>query len=305
MKLSIFYGGQNDVDSNVRAVVDAEKQGFDTFWFGQVFGVDVMTVIALAGQRTSRIQLGTSVVPTYTRHPVAMAQQAMTTQAACKGRFTLGIGLSHAPVVQGMWGISYDRPAVHMREYLSVLAPLIREGRVSFSGDLFRVNQGLQIPGGQPVPLLIAALAPVMLRLAGTVADGTITWMTGPKTLETHIVPRLTKAAKEAGRPDPRVVAALPVAVTDDSAAARERAARSFAVYGTLPNYQRMLNIEGATGPADVAIVGTEKEVEQQIRAVGSAGATEFVAAEFPVGEDARASLARTRSLLRTLTGKL
>ncbi len=305
MKLSIFYGGQNDVDSNVRAVVDAEKQGFDTFWFGQVFGVDVMTVIALAGQRTSRIQLGTSVVPTYTRHPVAMAQQAMTTQAACKGRFTLGIGLSHAPVVQGMWGLQYDRPAVHMREYLSVLAPLIREGRVSFSGDLFRVNQGLQIPGGQPVPLLIAALAPVMLRLAGTVADGTITWMTGPKTLETHIVPRLTKAAKEAGRPDPRVVAALPVAVTDDSAAARERAARSFAVYGTLPNYQRMLNIEGAAGPADVAIVGTEKEVEQQIRAVASAGATEFVAAAFPTGEDANASLQRTRSLLRTLIGKL
>jgi 5,10-methylenetetrahydromethanopterin reductase len=244
-------------------------------------------------------------VPTYTRHPVAMAQQAMTTQAACKGRFTLGIGLSHAPVVQGMWGLQYDRPAVHMREYLSVLAPLVREGRVSFSGDLFRVNQGLQVPGGQPIPLLIAALAPVMLRLAGTVADGTITWMTGPKTLETHIVPRLTKAAKEAGRPDPRVVAALPVAVTDDSAEARERAARSFAVYGTLPNYQRMLNIEGAAGPADVAIVGTEKEVEQQIRAVASAGATEFVAAAFPTGEDANASLQRTRSLLRTLIGKL
>lgn len=305
MKLSIFYGGANDVEGQVQGVVDAEKDGFDSAWFGQIFGTDVMTVLALAGQRTSRIQLGTSVVPTYTRHPVAMAQQAMTTQAACKGRFTLGIGLSHAPVVQGMWGLPYDRPAVHMREYLSVLAPLVREGRVSFSGDLFRVNQGLQVPDGQPVPLLIAALAPVMLRLAGTVADGTITWMTGPKTVETHIVPRLAKAAREAGRPDPRVVVALPVAVTDDSAQARERAASSFAIYGTLPNYQRVLNIEGAAGPADVAIVGTEKEVEQQIRAVGSAGATEFVAAAFPTGEDARASLQRTRSLLRTLVGKL
>ncbi|MDO8617098.1 MAG: TIGR03564 family F420-dependent LLM class oxidoreductase [Dehalococcoidia bacterium] len=305
MRISIFHGGANDVAGQVQAAVDAEKEGFDTMWYGQVFQADALTVIALAGQKTGGIQLGTSVVPTYLRHPIAMAQQALTAQAAAGGRFTLGIGLSHAPVVQGMWGIPYERPAAHMREYLSVLCPLVREGRVSFNGEIYRVNQALQVQGGQPVPVLIAALAPVMLRLAGEMADGTVTWMVGPKTLETHVTPRITKAAAAAGRPRPRIVVGLPVAVTDDPAAAREKAAHSFRIYGTLPNYQRVLNIEGAAGPADVAIVGSEKDVERQLRGLAAAGATEFMAGMFPVGDDAPASLARTRALLRSLVGKL
>jgi len=145
----------------------------------------------------------------------------------------------------------------------------------------------------------------VMLRLAGERTDGTITWMAGPKTLETHIVPRINKAAKDAGKPAPRVVAGLPIAVTDDPAGARERAARSFQIYGTLPNYQRVLNIEGAPGPADVAVVGNESEVERQLRSIASAGATDFLAGMFPVGDDIQASLARTRALLKGLVGKV
>jgi len=305
MKLAIFAGGANDVDGQVQGVIDAENDGFEGIWFGQIFGPDVLTVLALAGQKTSRIELGTSVVPTYPRHPHALAAQALTTQAASGGRFNLGIGLSHAPVVQGMWGLSYERPAVHMREYLSVLVPLIREGRVSFSGEFFRVNASVSVPVPKPPPVLIAALAPVMLRMAGELTDGTITWMVGPKTLETHIVPRISKAAEGAGRPKPRVVVGLPVAVTDDEAGARERAARSFQVYGTLPNYLRMLNIEGVSGPAEVAIIGNEKEVEGQLRAVASSGATDFLAGAFPVGEDNAASLARTRVLLQGLVGKV
>jgi alkanesulfonate monooxygenase SsuD/methylene tetrahydromethanopterin reductase-like flavin-dependent oxidoreductase (luciferase family) len=144
-----------------------------------------------------------------------------------------------------------------------------------------------------------------MLKMCGEQTDGTITWMVGPRTLETHIVPRLNKAAADAGRPAPRVVVGLPVAVTDDAAGARERAAQSFAVYGTLPNYQRVLGIEGAAGPADVAIVGNEAEVEAGIRAVAAAGTTDFLAASFPVGDDAKASLARTRALLKSLVGKV
>lgn len=305
MRIAEFAGGANDVEGQVQSVVRAEKDGFDGIWFGQVFGPDVLTVLALGGQRTSRIELGTSVVPTYPRHPQMLAQQALTVQAATGGRFNLGIGLSHAPVVEGMWGLSYERPAVHMREYLSVLLPLIQEGRASFSGDFFRVNATVQVPVPKPPPVLIAALAPVMLRMAGEMTDGTITWMVGPKTLETHIVPRITKAAAGAGKPAPRVVAALPVAVTDDAAGARERAARSFQIYGTLPNYQRMLNIEGAAGPADVAIVGSEREVEKQLRDVASAGATDFLAGMFPTGDDIRASLERTRELLKGLVSKM
>ena len=305
MKIAEFAGGVNTVEGQVQSVINAENDGFDGIWFGQIFGPDVLTVLALAGQKTSRIELGTSVVPTYPRHPHMLSAQALTVQAASNGRFNLGIGLSHAPVVEGMWGLSYDRPAVHMREYLSVLLPLIREGRVSFSGDFFRVNATVQVPVPKPLPVLIAALAPVMLRMAGEMTDGTITWMVGPKALEGHIVPRITKAANEAGRPAPRVVVGLPIAVTDDPEGAKERAARSFQVYGTLPNYKRMLDIEGVGGPADVAIVGTESEVEKQLRDLASAGATDFLAGIFPVGDDVQASLGRTRTLLKGLVGKL
>jgi F420-dependent oxidoreductase-like protein len=305
MKMSIFFGGAQDVAGQVQAIVDAENDGFEGIWFGQIFGPDAMTVMAVAGAKTSRIELGTSVVPTYPRHPHVMAQQALTTQAATNGRFNLGIGLSHAPVVEGMWGLSYDRPAVHMREYLSVLLPLVREGRASFNGENYRVNANVSVPDAKPMPVLIAALAPVMLRMCGEMTDGTITWMTGPKTLETHIVPRLNKAAADAGRPAPRVVVGIPVAVTDNPDEAREKAARAFAIYGTLPNYQRVLGKEGVSGPAEIAIVGSEKEVEAGIRAVASAGATDFLAASYPVGDDPKASLDRTRALLKSLIGKV
>lgn len=305
MKISIFFGGTQDVQGQVNAVLEAEEEGFDGIWFGQIFGPDALTVLALAGEKTKRIELGTSVVPTYPRHPVVMAQQALTTQAASGGRFTLGLGLSHHTVVESMWGLSYERPAVHMREYLSVVLPLLEEGRVSFRGEFFRVNASLQVPVPKPPPVLIAALAPAMLKLAGERTGGTITWMVGRRTLETHIVPRITKAAEAAGRPPPRVVVGLPIAVVDDVQAAREKAARSFQVYGTLPNYQRVLEKEGASGPADVAIVGDEGQVEQQLRDLASAGATDFLAGMFPVGDDAAASLARTRSLLKSLIGKI
>lgn len=305
MKLGIFYGGAQDVDGHIQGAVDAENDGFDSVWYGQIFGPDVLTVIAMAGRRTSRIQFGTSVVPTYARHPTVMATQALTAQAATNGRFNLGIGLSHAPVVESMWGISYDRPAVHMREYLTIVQGLIQTGRADFEGEMFKVHANVSIPSSGKPPVLIAALAPVMLKTAGAMSDGTITWMTGPKTLESHIVPRLTKAAREAGRGAPRVVVGLPVAVTDNPAEAREKAARAFMIYGTLPNYQRMLNKEGASGPADVAIVGTEAEVEKGIRAVALAGATEFAVAAYPVGDDPAASLARTRACVKSLIGKL
>jgi 5,10-methylenetetrahydromethanopterin reductase len=305
MKIAEFAGGVNTVEGQVQAVVNAENDGFDSIWFGQIFGPDVLTVLALAGQKTNRIELGTSVVPTYPRHPHMLAAQALTVQAASNGRFNLGIGLSHAQVVEGMWGMSYERPAVHMREYLSVLLPLIRDGRVGFNGEFFRVSATLQVPVPKPPAVLIAALAPVMLRMAGEMTDGTITWMVGPKALEGHIVPRITKAANEAGRPAPRVVVGLPIAVTDDPEGAKERAARSFQIYGTLPNYKRVLDIEGVAGPADVAIVGKESEVERQLRTIASVGATDFLAGMFPVGDDVRASLGRTRTLLKGLVGKL
>ena len=305
MKISIFSGAGASLEDSVNEVVAAENDGFAGFWFGHIFNADALTTIALAGAKTKRIELGTGVVPIYLHHPFAMAQQAITVQAAIGGRLALGIGLSHQPVIEGMWGLSYAKPAKYMREYLSVVRPLVHEGKVSYQGETFRVAAGIQVADAKPFPILIAALAPMMLKIAGELADGTVTWMTGPKTIESHVVPRMSKSAANAGRPAPRVCAALPVAVTDDVAAARERAGQLFQIYGQLPNYKRMLDREGVEGPPDVAIVGDEAEVERQIRGMASAGATDLLAASFPVGDDAAASIARTRALLKGLIGKV
>jgi F420-dependent oxidoreductase-like protein len=302
--ISSFSVGPS-LDEQLKVAVDADEAGFDSIWFHHIFGHDALTLAALAGPITKRIEVGTAVAQTYARHPFIMAQQALTIQAAASGRFTLGIGPSHKVLVQDMWGIPYERVAENVREYLSVLRPLLDQGNVAFSGEQYRVVGALQIPDRSPCSVLISALAPMMLRIAGELADGTLTWMTGPKTVAEHIVPRINSAAEEAGRPQPRVGVSLPVAVTDDVAAAREAAATLFEMYGQLPNYRRVLDREGAAGPADVTIAGDEADVERQIRALADVGATDFVAWAFPVGEDAQSSVARTWSLLKGLVGKV
>jgi 5,10-methylenetetrahydromethanopterin reductase len=256
-----------------------ESMGFPSVWLAQVFGFDAITSLALVGRETSRVELGTAVVPTYPRHPFAMAQQALTAGSASGGRFRLGIGLSHAVVIESLLGLSYAKPAVHMREYLEVLGPLLRGEQVSFAGERYRVNAGLRLQDPPGVPLLVAALGPVMLRLAARLADGTITWMCGPKTLSDHVVPTITRAAKAAGRPTPRVVAGFPVAITDDVPKLRERIARSLQMYGTLPSYRAMLDREGVEGPSDIALVGNEAVVGEAIDRLAETGATDFIAA--------------------------
>ncbi len=305
MRIGIGVGELGNQPATVDAVVEqvraAERDGFASAWFANIFGLDAMTACAIAGRETERIELGTGVVPTYPRHPVAMAQQALSTSAACRGRFTLGIGLSHQIVIESMLGLSFAKPYSHMKEYLAVLGPLLREGQVSHAGEEFRVQAGVKVAGASAPPVLVAALAPKMLALAGREAAGTITWMTGSRTLAEHTVPRIREAAAAAGRPEPRIVCGLPVAVTDDPAAARARAAEVFVVYGSLPSYRAMLDREGAAGPADVAIVGDESAVGEQIERLGEAGVTDFLGAIFPVGDDPRGSVARTRELLARL----
>ena len=305
MRIGLFFDQNAGPVELASQIAQAEADGFDSAWLSHIFAGDALMVLALAAQKTTRIELGTAVVPIYGRHPFGFAQQALTAQAASNGRLALGIGLSHQIVVENMWGMSYEKPAAYMREYLAVLDPLLRGQPANFDGERFRVHAGIQVPGATPPQLLIAALAPIMLRMAGEQTDGTVTWMTGIKAIETHIAPRINKAAKEAGRPQPRIVAGLPTAVTDDPAAARERVKQIFAMYGQLPNYRRVLDRGGAEGPGDVAIVGSEAEVEQQIRALASAGATDFSAVIFPVGDDALTSMTRTRELVKGLVGKV
>ena len=298
-------GAADTVQGQAQQAVEVEADGFDSLWTAQVAGVDALTMLALAGDRTSSIELGTAVVPTYPRHPMALAQQALTTQAASGGRLLLGIGLSHKPNVEGRWGLSFHAPAQHMDEYLTVLNSLMQTGSVDFQGSHFNVSGEIQRMTDTPPTVCVAALAPRMLRIAGERASGTITWMVGPKTLDEHIVLRITSAAENAGRPVPRVCVGLPVCVTDDRQAGFEAASVFFGRYGNLPSYRRMLDIEGVESPAEVAIIGNEAEVESQIRALSDAGATDYLASIFPTGDNAEESVSRTRELLKSLVGKV
>ncbi|GAA2902694.1 TIGR03564 family F420-dependent LLM class oxidoreductase [Streptosporangium fragile] len=273
----------------------AAEEGFASVWMPHIFGLDALTALAVVGSRVPGIELGTAVVPTYPRHPAALAQQALTVNAALGGRLTLGIGLSHRVIIEDKLGYSYDKPARHMREFLSVLMPLVRGERADVDGETIKAHLSLTTPRVSDMPVLVAALAPRMLRLAGEMADGTVLWMTGPRTVADYAIPTITEAARE--RPRPRVVCALPVCVTDDVAAGRARAAKVYEVYGRMPSYRAMLDREQAGGPADVALVGDEKEVAAQIRFLADAGVTDFVASEYATGEDA----VRTREFLKTL----
>ena len=275
----------------------AADDGFASAWMSNIFELDALTALAVAGSEVPGIELGTAVVPTYPRHPAVLAQQALTASAALDGRLALGIGLSHKIVIEDMFGYSFDRPAVHMSEYLSVLLPLLDGEPAAFTGTTVRASIGLSVPGAQPVPVLLAAMGPKMLALAGRRTAGTVLWMTGPATVRDYVVPAITQAARDAGRPRPRVVCILPVCVTSDPGAARERAARAFQIYGELPSYRAMLDREGAGGPADIVITGDEEAVAGQIHGLSEAGVTDFVAGQYSRGEDGE----RTRRLLREL----
>jgi F420-dependent oxidoreductase-like protein len=298
MRISIFGGEQPTLDAAVDAAGQVEAEGFHGFHVPQIFGLDALTTLAVVGRQVPRIELGTGVIPTYPRHPMMLAAQALTTQMACDGRLLLGIGLSHQVVIETMFGMSFEKPVRHMREYLSILMPLLHGEPAAFAGETMSTNASVGITGVDAPPVAVAALGPLMLKLAGRMTEGTVTWMTGPATLAEHTVPTITAAAAEAGRPAPKVIVGLPVCVTDAVDDARARAAKTFAMYGFLPSYRAMLDREGADGPADVAIVGDEATVAAGIQRVADAGATDFSAAEFAVGADEKR---RTRELLRTL----
>jgi 5,10-methylenetetrahydromethanopterin reductase len=279
MQIGIFVDGQ-DVEGLVEQIRRVRAGGFGSAWAPQVFGPDALTALAVAAAEVPDVALGTSVIPTYPRHPMMLAAQARTVQQVSGGRLTLGIGLSHQLLMEGMLGFSWDKPVRHLREYLSILMPLVQGNPVDFEGDTLTAKVALAI-ASDPVPVVVAALGSQMLAVTGRLADGTVTWMTGPATLASHVAPTITMAASEAGRPAPRIVVALPVAVTDDPDDAREKAAKLFQIYGHLPSYKAMLDREGVSGPADVAIVGDEVTVRAGIERIFEAGATEFVAAPF------------------------
>lgn len=306
MKIGLAMGGGDKETPRqlVDRIVQAEADGFPSVWLANIFSLDALTVLALAGERTSKVELGTAVVPTYPRHPHSLAQQAATVNVACGGRLALGLGRSHKMVIENMFGIPYDKPITHMREYLTVVRDLTQKGSCAVDGKMYKVNASLTVSGSSPFPILIGALMPKMLELCGELCDGTLTWMSGPRHIETNIVPVLKSSAEKAGRPMPRVIASLPLSVTADAERGKAFAAKAFEIYGILPVYRACLDAEGVAGPADLALVGDEATVRQGLERLAASGATDFYGAIFPTPDDAD-STQRTMKFLASLGGSI
>ncbi len=278
MRIAIGLTTTGSIEKTLARASGLRDAGFTSFWSSQIFGPDTLTVLAIVGREFRDLDLGTAVVPIHPRHPSMLAAQARTVQDAIGGHLSLGVGLSHQMVVEGMWGLSFERPASFMREYLEALSPLLRGEAVNVHGE--RVSAVTMGPLGPkevtPPSLLLAALGTKMLELAGTVADGTLLWMTGRQTIATHITPTIRAAAEKAGRPAPRIVCALPVSITNDVEGAKERVNTEYAVYATLPSYAAMLEREGSKDPAGASLIGSREQVLEQLHALAEAGVTEF-----------------------------
>ena len=297
-----------------RLISDAEAveaAGFASAWVPQIPNeFEALTALTLMGQATSRIELGTAVLPIQSRHPVAMAQQALSTQAVCEGRLTLGLGPSHHWVVQDMFGLPYDRPAHLMRDYLDVLTvALAGPGPVDVENNTYRVHNPLDITD-IPTPILIAALGPVMLKLAGERAGGTILWMADERAIGDYIAPTITKAAEGAGRPAPRVVAGIPVTLcrSTEVDAVRSWANKALGHAEYSPNYQRLLEKGDAGDVGDVCAAGDESQVRARLISFRDAGVTDLAARVLPFGSDRAGRLesrARTDEFLASLCSEL
>jgi F420-dependent oxidoreductase-like protein len=245
------------------------------------------------------------VVPTYPRHPYALAQQAATVNVLVGGRLTLGVGPSHRRGIEDSLGLRYTSPARHTREYVTILKTLANEGSVRFHGEHFDMDAAFVVPGAQPYEVVVSALGPLMLKMAGEVADGTVTWMVGRNTIKTHTAPRIIEAARNAGRDTPpRVIVGLPVCVHDDAQEAKERSLAIFKGYERLPNYRRQLDGEGLHQAGEIAVIGNERQVTDQLRGFFDSGATEVIASVFSAGEDRRVSSQRTYELLESLASE-
>jgi 5,10-methylenetetrahydromethanopterin reductase len=301
MRISMITGLDNEspIESCIRDLTQARDEGFARLWMTQMpYDVDVLTVLAAALREVPEIEVASGVVPIQNQHPTLLAQRALTLNMIAGGRFTLGIGVTHRAVTEGMWGISWDKSVKRLSEYLDGLLPLLAKEQVDAPGELVTTRGALQIPNAPTPEVYVAALGPQMLRVAGRRTAGTITWMTGPKTLREHVGPTLRTAAADAGRADGSVAVAgaLPISVTDDVDKARSLAAQQFAMYGHLPSYRAMLDREGFSGPEDAALIGDESTVWHQLDELRDAGVDEFVAISFDPSTEAGQ---RTRACLR------
>ncbi|NDU74354.1 TIGR03564 family F420-dependent LLM class oxidoreductase [Actinomadura sp. DSM 109109] len=287
MRIGMFaIAGTAPLDDLVAQARLARDAGLDSVFFGHIMSWDALMTAALAGREVPGIEVGTAIIPTYPRHPLALASQALTAQAMTGGRFALGIGPSHPPVIEGAHGISYGRPARHVREYLSALRPLLAGEDVDYHGETLTAAGTVDAPGATPPPVLVSALGPAMLRIAGELADGTVTTWVGADAIADHVVPSITRAAEAAGRPAPRVLAGTIVALTDDPDGVRRDLAERYGAASDFPAYRAVLDRQGLSGVHETIIAGDETTVARELRRFADAGATDLLVS--PYGDPAR-----------------
>jgi F420-dependent oxidoreductase-like protein len=286
----------------------AEEAGLATVWIPQIPDeFDALTAATLVGTETSRIEIGTAVIPVQPRHPIALAQQVLSVQTVCQGRLSVGLGVSHHWIIDEMLGLPYERPVAPMAATLDVLdQALAGPGTVDVENDFFSVHNPLDITDVSPTPVLLAALGPRMLQLCGARTDGTILWMADERAIATHVVPNLTRAADGAGRPAPRVVAGVPVCLCGDDEIdiAVARTNRILSEAEVSPNYQRLLDLGDARSVGDILLAGSESTIGKRLQAFADAGVTDISVRVVPIGEgrdELIASSKRTRALLSSL----
>ncbi len=290
MTIGLVLPHQNRIDTTVQLAREAHEAGLRSAWFGQTFSYDSPSLAAITGREVPGLHVGTAAIPIFGRHPLLLSSQAQTAQAATGGRYHLGLALGTKQLTEAGFGIPYERPIRLLREFLTALRQLVETGSADFHGELLTATTPLPatVPGAEPpVPILVAAMGPQALRVAGELADGILPYLAGPRALAEHIVPAVTAAAEAAGRPAPRIVAFVPGVVTTDVEAVRETATEALAFYERFPSYQRVIGLSGGTRAADLAVIGDEEAVAAEVRRYREAGATEVVFTTTDLGGEA------------------
>jgi len=285
------------IDAIVEHAQQAAMDGFSSYWLAEhpTGGLDAMMVLTIVGLRVPELELGTAIIPTFPRHPMVLAGQALTARTAIGDRLTLGIGLSHATMMSQL-GLPFDRPIRHLKDYLSILMPLLTDGKVAYEGETISCHAESFFRPEARCPVVVAALGPQALKVAGRMADGTTLAWVGPRTVREHIKPRLSEAATAAGKSPPRIIASLPICVTDDESRVRSRISKTLKMYGELPSYKAMFEREGVTEPGELGLVGAESRVRDLISELAEAGVTDYAASEFTTNPGEQE---RTRELLK------
>ncbi len=287
-RLAAFNVAVKTLDESIARAQAAERLGYESVWTTQLPDArDAALVLAAYANATQRIGLGTGILPIYTRHPTAMVQMAATLDELSGGRFILGIGISHKVTVESMWGLSLDSPVDAMREYLDIVRTSLRDGAASIEGKHFSARWAYTAPRRADLPIMISALNPRMLDLAGERADGVVLYMCSPAYIRDHVVPAVTAGRQKAGKPLEgfEIVAAVPVCLTSDRAGGQAVFRQTVERYSNLPYYRKMMDASGFKSELEagtvseamideLAGIGDEQQVREAIRRYREAGVT-------------------------------